>query len=139
MKRGHLYLIGFITISGIIISCSKEREPALNVQVQEVDGTPAVGAKVHAWPGNDPQYGTGSGIVNEADMDQWGTSDASGLASFQFSDGAVLDVDVIYIKSTTDTLGNITIDTLTASTVTKIESKRQRSKENEYFITIDVE
>jgi hypothetical protein len=137
MKQKHLYLIGFIAILGII-SCAKERGPRLTILVQEKDGTPAVGASVHAWPGNDPQNG-GSGIVNEADMDQTATTDATGNAVFDFKFSAVLDVDVIYYRESLDSLLNPVTDTLTGSRVVKIESKRQRDEENNFYETVEVQ
>ena len=137
MKRKHIYIIGFIAVL-TAFSCAKERGPHLTVFVHEANGTPAIGASVHVWPGNDPQSGTGSGIINEAGMDQTAVTDASGNANFDFEFSAVLDVDVVYYKDGVDSLLNPTIDTLTGSIVTKIESKRQREEENNYSETVDV-
>ena len=135
MKRKHIYIIGFIAVL-TAFSCAKERGPHLTVFVHESNGTPAVGATVHAWPGNDPQNG-GSGIVDE-EMDQVATTDASGNANFDFKASAVLDIDVLYYKNGVDSLLNPTVDTLSGSMVTKIESKRQRDEANNYSETVEV-
>ena len=127
MKRNYIYIVGFIAIL-TTFSCAKERGPRLTVTVTEADGTPAVGASVHAWPGN----GANGGIVNEAEMDQTTITDASGNAVFDFKFSAVLDLDVIYYKTTP------VADTLSGSKVTKIESKRQREKENNFNETVEV-
>lgn len=137
MKRSHLFLLGFIAILGFI-SCSKERPPSLIINVQEEDGTPAGGAIVHAWPGDDPQAGTGSGIANDSEYDQTLEADASGEVTFEFPNSAVLDVDVVYFKTTVDSSLNETIDTLRGSRIVKIEAVRQRSKENTYRETVEV-
>ncbi|MCO6499602.1 MAG: hypothetical protein J5I47_04385 [Vicingus serpentipes] len=139
MKQQYLYFIGIIAIVGII-SCAKERAPELRVHVQEAGGAPAVGASVHAWPGNDTLTGqTGSGIRNDAEMDKTGTTDANGDVTFNFKYSVVLDVDVVYIKSSLDTAMNTVNDTLYGSKVVKIESVRQRSKENVYNESIVVQ
>lgn len=131
MRRKHIYIIGFVAVL-TAFSCAKERGPHLTVFVHESNGTPAVGATVHAWPGNDQPIG-GSGIVDE-EMDQVATTDASGYANFDFKASAVLDVDVLYYKNGASS----TVDTLSGSMVTKIESKRQRSEENNYSETVEV-
>ena len=139
MKRKYLYFIGFIAIVGIL-SCSKERAPELRVRVVESGGDAAAGARVHAWPGNDTLTGqTGSGIKNDADMDQTKTTDANGDVTFNFKYSVVLDVDVVHVKSTLDSNNNTVYDTLYGSKIVKIESKRQRSKENVYSETITVQ
>lgn len=132
----YIYIIGFIAVL-TAFSCAKERGPHLTVTVTEADGTPAVGASVHAWPGNDAQNG-GSGIVNEAEMDQTTTTDASGIAEFDFKFSAVLDLDVLYYRSGVDSLLNPITDTLTGTKVTKIEAKRQRDKANNFAETVEV-
>jgi len=132
MKRNYIYIIGFIAVL-TAFSCSKERGPRLTVYVQEANGTPAVGATVHAWPGNDPN----KGVIDE-EMDQTGTTDGAGNVVFDFKASAVLDVDVKYYKSTVDGAGLPITDTLSGSKVTKIEAVRQSSSENNFNETVVV-
>jgi len=139
MKKKYSYIIGFIAVFAII-SCAKERAPELRVHVLEAGGAPAAGATVHAWPGNDTLNGqTGSGIKNDADMDQTKTTDAGGNVTFNFKYSVVLDVDVVHIKTSLDTNSNTISDTLYGKKIVKIESVRQRSKENVYNETITVQ
>ena len=132
MKRNYIYIIGFAAIL-TVFSCAKERGPRLTVLVQEADGTPAAGATVHAWPGDDVD----GGIV-DLEMDQTGITDGSGNVVFNFKATAVLDIDVIYYKKEVDSLLNPIEVKLIGSKVTKIESKRQREEENNYYETVEV-
>src|SRR3972149_928374 len=106
MKHKHLFSFGVLVISLILlVACSKkDRGPRLIVHVQEVDGTPAAGAIVHAWPG--PDAGQPGSVINDELMDQTTSSDAAGEATFDFKFSAVLDVDVIYYKNYLDSLLN---------------------------------
>lgn len=132
MKHNYIYIIGFIAVL-TAFSCSKERSPSLIVTVTEADGTPAVGATVHAWPGS----GNTGGVI-DVDMDQSGYTDASGSVSFEFKASAVLDLDVTYFKETVDAAGLPITDTLLGSKVTKIESVRQKSEENKHSESVVV-
>ena len=139
MKRKFLYfLIAFSGLALIFTSCKKDRGPRLIVHVQEESGLPAPGAKVHAWYGDNA--GQPGSVLNDPLMNQTSYTDAVGDAVFDFKYSAVLDVDVIYYKQTPDSL-NPTIfhtDTLFGHQVVKVEQVRQKSRENNYNITIDV-
>lgn len=122
----------------VFTSCKKDRGPRLIVHVQEEDGTAASRAIVRAWYGeNAGQQGS---VLNEDEMDQTTRADAAGDAIFDFKFSAVLDVDAIYYKETQDSLDPTIIytDTLYGQGVVKIEQVRQKGKENNYNITIDV-
>jgi len=134
MKHTQLFVLGFILVLGFI-SCAKDRGPRLIVHVQEADGTPAIGAIVHAWYGNDPK----TGVVNDPLMNQTTSADGAGDALFDFKYSAVLDVDIIYYKDYLDTLLNPVRDTLYGHRVVKIEEVRQKSHENNYNETVIVE
>lgn len=139
MNTKFLYI--FAAILGLAVlftSCKKDRGPRLIVHVQEVDGTPAVSAYVHAWYGDNA--GQPGSILNDPLMNQETSTDEAGDAIFDFKYSAVLDVDVIYYKQTPDDLNPtiFTTDTLFGHQVVKIEQLRQKSKENNYNITIDV-
>jgi hypothetical protein len=136
MKHKHILIIGFIAVLGFI-SCKKERGPRLIVHVQEKDGTPAIGASVRAWYG--PNAGQNGSILNDVLMDQTTATDGSGDAVFDFKFSAVLDVDVTYYKTYVDTSFNTVTDTLNGHRVVKIESVRQKSHENNYRETVDVQ
>jgi hypothetical protein len=118
-------------------SCAKERSPSLHITVYDEKGVPASGATVHAWPGDNALGGT----VNEAEMDKTGTTDASGYIKFDFKFSAVLDVDVVYYRTTqvliNDTLRDVT-DSLSGHKVVKIESLRQTSEDNDYRETVNL-
>jgi hypothetical protein len=139
MKHKYLYSFGVLLFSLMLfVACSKEdREPSLVIHVQETDGTAAPGAMVHVWPG--PDAGNPGSIINEAYMDQEGTTDASGNVTFTFPFSAVLDVDVIYYKEYLDTLLAPVTDTLIGHRVVKIETVRQRSEENIFNETVEVQ
>ena len=137
------YYIKTVFLLALVVSafsCAKERSPTLNITVIDNQGVSAPGAIVHAWPSDDANS-TGN-TVNEAEMDKTGTTDAAGQISFDFKFSAVLDVDVVYYKSTlvVDSLGGVTtqIDSLSGHKVVKIESVRQRSKDNDYNETINL-
>ena len=139
MNTKFLYI--FTAILGLTLvftSCKKDRGPRLIVHVQEVDGTPAVSAYVHAWYGDNA--GQPGSILNDPLMNQETSTDGAGDAVFDFKYSAVLDVDVIHYKQTPDSLNPTIIhtDTLFGHQVVKIEQLRQKSKENNYNITIDV-
>jgi hypothetical protein len=139
MNRKLLYILAFVIIgTGVFTSCKKDRGPRLIAHIQEEDGTSAPGAIVHAWYGDNA--GQPGSILNEALMNQTTRADAAGDAVFDFKFSAVLDVDVIYYKEYPDSLNpTITlIDTMFGHQVVKIEQVRQKSKENNYNITIDV-
>jgi hypothetical protein len=108
----------------------------LIVHVQEEDGTAAPMAIVHAWPG--PDAGQAGSTINEELMDQTVQCDNAGDAVFDFKFSAVLDIDVVYYKHTTDSLLNPIVDTLYGHRVTKIEVVRQSSRENNYYETVEV-
>ena len=154
MKNLTTYRLVLLIFVGVIaFSCAKERSPSLHITVIDENGIPASGAIVHAWPGNDATN-MGS-TVNEAEMDKTGTTDAAGYVKFDFKFSAVLDVDVVYFR-TTQTLANDTFwnaidptiidsvrttivnvtDSLSAHKVVKIESVRQTSEDNDYRETI---
>lgn len=138
MKRKSIYTIGFLLmISATIGACSKkERSPKLIVHVQEADGTPAVGATVHAWPGSNA--GSSGSVIDDEVVDQTLRTDAAGDAAFEFEYSVVLDLDVIYYKNYLDTLLNPVTDTLSGHRVVKIESVRQKSAENTFNETVEV-
>ena len=127
-----------MTFSIVFVACKKERGPRLIVHVQELDGTPAVGASVHAWYGNDA--GQSGSVLNDAQMDQTLATDGAGDATFDFKFSAVLDVDVIYYKNGFDTafIPNPIVDTLYGHRVVKIEAVRQKSHSNNYNETVEV-
>ncbi len=132
MKHKNNFRLVLLMLIGVVaFSCAKERSPSLHVTVYDEKGAPASGAIVHAWPGDNALGGT----VNEAEMDKTGTTDAAGLVSFDFKFSAVLDVDVVYYRTSqvliNDTLYNIT-DSLSGHKVVKIESVRQTSEDNDY-------
>ncbi len=138
MKHKHLFSFGVLVVSLILlVACSKkDRGPRLIVHVQEVDGTPAAGASVHAWPG--PDAGQPGSVINDELMDQTTSTDAAGEATFDFKFSAVLDVDVVYYKNYLDSLLNPVVDTLYGHKVVKIEEVRQKSSENNYRETVEV-
>ncbi|MDF1672983.1 MAG: hypothetical protein P1U41_05735 [Vicingaceae bacterium] len=139
MNTKFLYI--FAAILGLVLlftSCKKDRGPRLIVNVKEADGTIAKRAIVRAWYG--PNAGQPGSILNTALMDQTTRTDGAGDAIFDFKYSAVLDVDVIYYKEIQDSL-NPTIyytDTLYGHQVIKIEQVRQKSKENNYNMSIKV-
>lgn len=140
MKHKFLYfLIAFSGLALIFTSCKKDRGPRLIVHVQEEDGTPAVSAYVHAWYGDNT--GQPGSVLNDSEMNQRTSTDAAGDAIFDFKYSAVLDVEATYYKQYPDSLIPTIMhtDTLRGRQVVKIEQLRQRSKENNYNITIDVD
>lgn len=128
----------FLAIVFTAFSCAKERNPTLNLTIVDENGVPAPGALVHAWPSSSAN----NGVVNEDEMDKTGIADAVGQISFDFKFSAVLDVDVTYYRTTQVDNGNGVIitetDSLSGHKVVKIESVRQRSKENDYNEIIEV-
>ena len=136
MKRKYIYTIATLLVVAITIgACSKkERSPRLIVHVQEADGTAAVGATVHAWPGQNA--GQPGSVIDDDVVDQTLRTDAAGDATFEFEFSVVLDVDVVYYKNYLDTLLNPVTDTLSGHRVVKIESVRQKSEENNYYETV---
>lgn len=140
MKHKYLYTFGLIlTLVVFVTSCKKERSPRLIVDVKEQDGTPAAGAEVHAWYGD--ETGRPGSVLNDALMNQTTTTDGAGQAIFKFKFSAVLDVDVVYYKQTPDSINPTIIytDTLFGHEVVKIETVRQRDKENDYNVEVIVE
>jgi len=139
MKNKFLYIFAAcLGLTLVFTSCKKDRGPRLIVHVQEENGLPAPGATVHAWYGDNA--GQPGSILSDPLMNQTTSADALGDAVFDFKYSAVLDVDVIYYKQTPDSL-NPTIfhtDTLFGHQVVKIEQVRQKSKSNNYNITVDV-
>ncbi len=124
-----LIAVVFVTMQ----SCKKEVPPTLIITVVDSEGKSAKNADVHVYP----KYAT-EGVINK-EMDQRGTTGSDGKATFEFKYSAVLDVDVIYAKERYDsTLMAYVSDTLTGHKVVKIESKRQRSKDNTYEETVKV-
>ncbi len=146
MKHKNNFRLVLLMLIGVVaFSCAKERSPSLHVTVYDEKGAPASGAIVHAWPGDNALGGT----VNEAEMDKTGTTDAAGLVSFDFKFSAVLDVDVVYYRTSQviqyDTIVNTpplpntinqtivdVTDSLSGHKVVKIESVRQTSEDNDY-------
>ncbi|MGE0560261.1 MAG: hypothetical protein AB7O47_00455 [Flavobacteriales bacterium] len=131
IHKNNFRLVLLMLISVFAFSCAKERSPSLHITVYDEKGAPASGAVVHAWPGDNALGGT----VNEAEMDKTGTTDAAGYVKFDFKFSAVLDVDVVYYRTSqvliNDTLYNVT-DSLSGHKVVKIESVRQRSEDNDF-------
>lgn len=138
MKRNYIYTFGILLVIATIIgACSKDEvSPRLIIHVQEENGTPAAGAEVHAWYGNNA--GQPNSVLNEEGYDQTGTTDAAGDVSFEFKASAVLDVDVVYYKSILDTASNPATDTLSGHKVVKIESVRQSGDDNDFNETVVV-
>ncbi|MBL4670337.1 MAG: hypothetical protein HRT73_07300 [Flavobacteriales bacterium] len=139
MKRNYIYTLGILLVIAITIgACSKEDvSPRLIIHVQEANGTPAVGATVHAWYGNNAQQ-NGS-VLDEDGYDQTGTTDGAGDVTFEFKASAVLDIDIVeFIKTTTDGGGIVTSDTLSGHKVVKIEAVRQSSDDNDFNETVIV-
>lgn len=138
IQKNYFRLILLMLISVFAFSCAKERSPSLHITVLDNQGIPASGAIVHAWPGGNALGGT----VNEAEMDKTGTTDAAGYVKFDFKFSAVLDVDVVYFKTTqvVDTAGTLItlVDSLSGHKVVKIESLRQTSTNNDYKETINL-
>jgi hypothetical protein len=138
MKQKNNFKLVLLMLVGVFaFSCAKERSPSLHITVYDEKGVPASGATVHAWPGDNALGGT----VNEAEMDKTGTTDASGYIKFDFKFSAVLDVDVVYYRTTqvliNDTLRDVT-DSLSGHKVVKIESLRQTSEDNDYRETVNL-
>lgn len=152
MKQKNNFKLVLLTLVGIIaFSCAKERSPSLHLTVIDEQGFPASGATVHAWPGDNALDGT----VNEAEMDKTGYTDLSGKVSFDFKFSAVLDVDVVYYRTSqvvqydtvyntppqpndvTQTIVDVT-DSLSGHRVVKIESLRQKSTDNDYYEIINL-
>jgi len=115
-------LILLISITATLFSCAKDRSPELLVIVTQADGTPAEGAIIRTWPGQ---------FVNSPDpaVDQTKIANAGGSVLFQFEHSIVVDIDVIYTK-TTIVNGMPTRKEFTAHKVVQLEVLRQRSKEN---------
>ena len=151
-QKNNLKLVLLMLVGVFAFSCAKERSPSLHITVIDEQGVPASGATVHAWPGDNALGGT----VNEAEMDKTGVTDLSGKVTFDFKFSAVLDVDVVYYRTTqvvvndtvwnADTTAVVTIntiimdltDSLSGHKVVKIESLRQKSTDNDYSETIDL-
>jgi hypothetical protein len=132
MKKFSIFAI--ISAFLVLQSCKKEVPPTLVVTVVDSEGKSAPKADVHVYP----KYAT-DGVVSK-EMDKRGTTGSDGKVTFEFKYSAVLDIDVIYAKETFDsTLMTYVSDTLTGHKVVKIESKRQRSKDNTYEETVKVE
>lgn len=141
MKRNFNFkIVLFLTFVIGAFACAKERTPTLNITVVDELGVPAAGATVHAWPSDEANSNTVT--VNEIDMDKTGTTDAAGQVSFDFKFSAVLDVDVKYYRTTQvdDGMGGIITETdsLSGHKVVKIETVRQRSKDNDYNEIVEV-
>ncbi|MDT8413078.1 MAG: hypothetical protein RQ875_11480 [Vicingaceae bacterium] len=138
MKPTLNYIVLTLITVLFFFSCAKDRGPRLIINVIEEDGTPAVGATVHAWPTDGP-FECGSCIVDEEKMDQTTITDGAGVAMFDFKFSVVLDVEVVYFKEGVDSLLQPVItDTLFGKKVVKIEEKRQRSKKNNFQETVVV-
>lgn len=150
-QKNNLKLVLLILVGVFAFSCAKERSPSLHITVIDEKGVPASGATVHAWPGDNALGGT----VNEAEMDKTGTTDASGYVKFDFKFSAVLDVDVVYYRTSqvvgyeilVDSIGNPidtvqvlvdVTDSLSGHKVVKIESLRQTSEDNDYRETVNL-
>lgn len=152
-QKNNFRLLLLMLISVFAFACAKERSPSLHITVLDNQGIPATGATVHAWPGGNALGGT----VNEAEMDKTGTTDAAGYVKFDFKFSAVLDVDVVYFRTSQITVQdtfwnaitptiidsiktnvvNVT-DSLSGHKVVKIESVRQTSTDNDYKETINL-
>ena len=139
MKRNFTFKTALLLTLVIgAFSCAKERTPTLNITVVDEQGVPAAGAIVHAWPSDEAD----DKVVNEEEMDKTGITDPLGQVSFDFKFSAVLDVDVKYFKTTLieDGMGGVITqtDSLSGHKVVKIESIRQRSKDNDFNEIIEV-
>lgn len=154
MKQKNNFKLVLLALVGVIaFSCAKERSPSLHITVLDEKGFPASGAKVHAWPGDKL---TGDGVtVNEAEMDKTGYTDLTGHLKLDFKFSAVLDVDVVYYRTSqvvrydtvyntppqpndvTQTIVDVT-DSLSGHKVVKIESLRQKSSDNDYYETVNL-
>lgn len=136
-QKNNVKLVLLTLVSVLAFSCAKERSPSLHITVIDEKGFAASGATVHAWPGDNALSGT----VNEAEMDKTGTTDLGGNVNFDFKFSAVLDVDVVYYRTTqvliNDTLRDVT-DSLSGHKVVKIESLRQKSTDNDYYETVNL-
>ena len=152
-QKNNLKLVLLMLVGVFAFSCAKERSPSLHITVIDEKGFPAPNAKVHAWPGDNLDD---NGVtVNEAEMDKTGITDLSGHVKFDFKFSAVLDVDVVYYRTTqvaiSDTFWNSSpppaydsivtrivdvTDSLSGHKVVKIESLRQKSTDNDYSETV---
>jgi len=129
-----MLLMGGVFLVGISNSCKKEVSPDLIITVKDTAGKALQGAKVHAYKGATANDGTPN-----KEMDQKGTTDASGEVKFTFKYSAVLDVDVIYNFSRFDSTSMLTVqDSFIGKRVVKIETKRQRG-DNVYREEVIVE
>lgn len=140
MKQKNNFKLVLLALVGVIaFSCAKERSPSLHITVIDEKGFPASGATVHAWPGDNLQ--SSGSTVNEAEMDKTGYTDLTGHLKLDFKFSAVLDVDVVYYRTTqvliNDTLRDVT-DSLSGHKVVKIESLRQKSSDNDYYETVNL-
>ena len=134
MKIKNVFYLTSVLVFGLgIVACKKDIPPTLIVQVVDSEGKALKNATVHAHPGDADQS-----VVNVDEMDQTETTGASGEATFEFKYSAVLDIDVWYLHSYTDSLLNPVTDTLTGKKVVKVEVKRQRGKTNETTEVVEV-
>lgn len=129
-----------VVLFAVIISCSKERNPTLIVNVVEENGLPAANAWVHAWPTDGPfECKNPPCIVDEDDVDQALFTNELGEVRMTFDNSVVLNVDVVFFKEELDTLLQpVVVDTLNGKKVVKLEEKRQRSGGNNFRETIIV-
>lgn len=152
MKQKNTFKIALLLLTVVAFACAKERSPKLHIAVFDERGFPVPNATVHAWPGDNALDNT----VNEAEMDKTGVTDLSGNVTFDFKFSAVLDVDVVYYRTTeemvSDTLLSSAIppadsiynhvvtltDSLSGHRVVKIESVRQKSVDNDFYETINL-
>ncbi len=132
--KARKYILPFLAVAFVALqSCKKEVPPTLIITVVDLNGKSAKNANVHVYP----KYAT-NGVINK-EMDQRGTTGSDGTVTFDFKYSAVLDVDVIYAKQRYDSLFMTYVsDTLIGHKVVKIESKRQRSKNNIFEETVKV-
>ena len=103
LKNG-LKIAAFICVISTLVSCAKDREPRLIVNVLDDDGNPAAGATVHAFYGDDAG-GPCCPPLNESEMNQTKYTDQTGEVFFDFPYSAVLDVEVTHYKSYPDPQG----------------------------------
>ena len=137
MRLKHIYITSILLTTIVVFTaCSKEeRSPKLVVHVQDSKSVQIEGATVHAWPTDRYHVDSTSSGVPNLGMDQTLLTDANGDAAFDFEFSAVLDIDVTYLLVTSDT----TSEELVGHRVVKIETIKQKEKDNIFEETITLE
>ena len=134
MRLKHIYITSILLTAIVVFTaCSKkERSPKLLVHVIDVNKTKIEGATVHVWPTDKLHVDSLSSGVPNPSVDQTRLTDANGDAAFEYEFSAVLDIDVTYLKITSDTSS----EELVGHRVVKIETVKQKSEENLFEETI---